>query len=311
MMIILALAWAGCEKPDENPVIARVNGVEITQSQLQQAARRRAAFFQQQGQPIPPDIMQQAMQLLIQNELLYQEGSRLDIPELQATVEQQYKELASRFPSEEALLASLAQANTTPQQVRANLRRDAIINNLVENEVAGDIDITDKEVKVFYKENEENLRKPESVTARHILVSLPPSPSEEEEKAALEKIAEIQKKLKKGEKFDELAAVYSDHPTSAQGGELGTLIRGRTDPEFEEAAFALKVGKISNPVKTKLGYHLIRVDAREKSRIPSLKEVDEGLREKLKRDEVNKRMSAYLGDLASRSSIETVSPPLP
>lgn len=311
LMIILALAWSGCEKPEEDPAIARVNGVEIRRSQLQQAARRRAAFFQQQGQPIPPDIMQQAMQLLIQNELLYQEGARLDIPELQTTIEQQYNELAARFPSEEALQASLAQGNTTPEMVKADLRRDAIINNLVENEVAGDIEISEKEVKNHYKENREKLKRPETVNVRHILVSLPPSATEEEEKAALEKIAEVQKRLKKGETFEELAAIYSDHPTSAQGGDLGTIMRGRIDPEFEEAAFSARVGKIGKPVKTQMGYHLIRVDAKEKSRIPSYKEVEEIVREKLKRDEVNKRMSAYLGEIAARSTIETIPQPLP
>lgn len=311
LMGILAAAWSGCEKPEEDPTIARVNGVEIRRSQLQQAARRRAAFFQQQGQPIPPDIMQQAMQLLIQNELLYQEGARLDIPDLQLTVEQQYKELAARFPSDQAFQASLAQANTTPEMVKANIRRDAIINNLVENEVAADIEIADKEVKEYYKENREKLKKPESVNVRHILVSLSPSATGEEEKAALEKISEVQKRLKKGESFEELAAIYSDHPTSAQGGDLGTVMKGQIDPEFEEAAFSARVGKVTKPVKTKMGYHLIRVDSKEKAHIPSYSEVEEIVREKLRRDEINRRMSAYLGEIAARSTIETIPQPLP
>lgn len=306
-MALVAMAGSGCQKPEEeNPVIARVNGAEIRRNQLQMIAQRRAMFLQQQGQPVPPALGQQALQLLIQNELLFQEGSRLEIPELGPVVEQKYREFVARFPSEEAFHASLKQANTTPDDVRNNIRRDVIINNLVENKIGGEIAVSDSEMQSYYKKNKKSLEKPETVRARHILIGLPPSPTEEEEKAALEKIADIKKKLKKKEPFEELARVYSDHPTSSNGGDLGTFPRGATDPEFDEAAFAAKVGRLTGPVKTKLGYHLILVESKERSRIPKFKEIKEELRARLKRGKINEATAAFLGDVAARSQIDIV-----
>ena len=306
LIIASALVAQGCQKAEENPVIARVNNAEIRKSQLQQAIQRRAVFLQQQGQPIPQDLQQQAVHLLIQNELLYQDGSQLDIPDLMQAVEQQYRDLVARYPSEDVFKSSLQQANTTPEQVRQNIRKTVIINNLVENKIGKGITVSNKELKSFYKKNKEALKKPDTANARHILIALPPSPTEEEEKAAQEKIAEIKARLKKGEPFEELAMIYSDGPSSSQGGDLGTLTRGVLDPELEEIIFSAKKGRVVGPERTKSGYHLIRVDSREHSRIPSFKEVKEEIREKLRRDKVNQATAAYLGDVASRSRIEIV-----
>lgn len=305
LLAILALAWSGCQKPEEDPVIARINGTEIRKSQLQGAVQRRASFLRQQGQPMPPNLQQQALQMLIQNELLYQEGSMLDMPELEETVELRYREISARFPSEDAFRSSMQQMNASPENIRENIRREVIINNMVENKIAEDITISDKEVKSFYKENKEKLRKPENVRARQILISLPPAPTEEEERVAQDKVADIKKRLKK-ESFEELAMIYSDHPSSSQGGDLGILTRGRADPEFEEAVFSAKKGRVTGPVKTKSGLHLILVESREQSGIPPLKEIMEGLRERLKREKINQATAAFLEGVAARSQIEIV-----
>ncbi len=77
---------------------------------------------------------------------------------------------------------------------------------------------------------------------------------------ALKKIENIQDELNKGADFETLAQTYSDCPSAAQGGDLGYFARGQMVPEFEEAAFALEIGEVSEPVLTEFGYHLIRVD---------------------------------------------------
>ena len=83
------------------------------------------------------------------------------------------------------------------------------------------------------------------IRARHILV------------AQEFEIQDIQKKLKEGESFEDLARTFSACPSGQRGGDLGEFGRGRMVPSFEEAAFSLEVGEVSKPVRTQFGFHLI------------------------------------------------------
>lgn len=98
----------------------------------------------------------------------------------------------------------------------------------------------------------------EQVRARHILVSVAPDASEADEQLALAKAISITQRLRNGEDFAELAQQFSDDTGSgAQGGDLGFFPRGQMVPEFEEAAFSLPIGEISEPVRSQFGYHII------------------------------------------------------
>jgi peptidyl-prolyl cis-trans isomerase C len=143
------------------------------------------------------------------------------------------------------------------QRVRNNLLSQYAIKNLLEN-----IGVEDSEVEEFYNQNKDRFKKPESVQASHILVK-------EEEKAE-----EILDQLKEGLAFAEAAKKYSTCPSKARGGDLGEFTRGKMVPEFEQAAFAMEEGEVSNePVKTQFGYHIIKVTAKNEAASSPLEEV--------------------------------------
>lgn len=131
--------------------------------------------------------------------------------------------------------------------VKANMLKQYAVNKLLAS-----VAVNDDEKLKYYEENKEQFVKPETIAAKHILVA-------EEELAN-----EIEKKINKKEvSFEDAAVQYSTCPSNANGGELGEFGRGQMVPEFEEAAFALPVGKISSPVKTQFGYHIIMVTNHE------------------------------------------------
>lgn len=139
---------------------------------------------------------------------------------------------------------------------------------LQEKAAAKDIKVTEKEMKDYYK----NL-KPE-IKASHILV--------EDEKTAKEVLA----KLDKGAKFEALAKEYSKDTGSAEkGGDLGWFGAGKMVPEFEEAAYKLKVGEISNPVKSQFGYHIIKLT--DKKKLKSYDEMKEEIKSEVKRSKID------------------------
>ena len=140
-------------------------------------------------------------------------------------------------------------------------------------------DVTEEEIQAFYNENLDKFTQGETVNASHILV-------ETEEEAA-----KIAADIKAGTlTFEEAAAQYSSCPSKDAGGNLGEFGRGQMVPEFEEAAFALEVGVVSEPVKTQFGYHIIRTNAKGEAKPISYNEARESIQRKLMAD---KQQAAY------------------
>jgi peptidyl-prolyl cis-trans isomerase C len=150
-----------------------------------------------------------------------------------------------------------------------------------------DAKVDDAEIQKYYDAHKGEF---ERVKARHILIRaagspLPVRPGAKEvpEADALAKAQEIRKKIEGGADFAELARTESDDTTSgAQGGDLGFFGRNQMVPPFEEAAFAMKAGELSQPVKTPFGYHIIKVEARESKSLDEMRpEIEKRLRPEL------------------------------
>jgi parvulin-like peptidyl-prolyl isomerase len=148
--------------------------------------------------------------------------------------------------------------------------------------------VTDEVMRQHYDAHQATYTTEEQITASHILVK-----TEAE-------AHEVLKELKQGKAFEEVAKVKSTGPSGPSGGSLGTFGRGRMVPEFEEAAFALKVGEISEPVLTQFGYHIISVTDRVEAHIKPFEEVKEDIRETL----VSAYIDGLLKELRSKATVE-------
>ncbi|MFN2267706.1 MAG: SurA N-terminal domain-containing protein [Desulfonatronovibrio sp.] len=121
-------------------------------------------------------------------------------------------------------------------------------------------DVSSEEIEDYYHANIDDFSRDEQVSARHILIAVDQNASQEEKDQALASINEIKDKLDQGADFAALASEYSDGPSAADGGDLGKFGRGQMVPEFEEVAFSLEPGVVSEPVQTQFGWHLIKVE---------------------------------------------------
>jgi peptidyl-prolyl cis-trans isomerase D len=115
-------------------------------------------------------------------------------------------------------------------------------------------------VRTYYEENQAEFYSPETVEARHILIKLDKDADEKTVEAARMRAAEIHGRILNGEDFEELAKQLSEGPSKSQGGYLGTFGRGRMVKPFEDQAFALQTGEISEPIRTDFGWHIIKVE---------------------------------------------------
>jgi len=163
------------------------------------------------------------------------------------------------------------------------------------------ITVTDKEVEEYYKTHKDRFREKEAVKASHILIKVDKDGDKKAWEAARKKAEEIRKKAAKGESFAELAREYSDDPGSKnKGGELGYFTKGRMVPEFENAAFSLKKGEISQPVKTAFGYHIIKVEDKKPAQQKKLSEVKETLKDELLKEKQKKAMNDIIKKLEKK-----------
>jgi peptidyl-prolyl cis-trans isomerase C len=228
--------------------------------------------FEQEMEQLPPYLKtlmidekgkREFLQTLIERELLLQEGIKKGIDR------------------EERILAKVEQ-----------FRQGLIIESLMEELCAGKDAVSDEEVEAYYRENKERYSLGERVRVRHIMVK------------TREEAEDIQQRLQQGEDFITLARQYSIWPTKKKGGDLGYIGRGMVDKSFEQAAFALKrPGELSDIVKTKLGFHLIRFEDRKEPRQLDFSEVQEETRKFLREKKRREILSAHLQDLREGSQI--------
>ncbi|MCA9774373.1 MAG: SurA N-terminal domain-containing protein, partial [Myxococcales bacterium] len=166
---------------------------------------------------------------------------------------------------------------------------------------------TEDEVKARYEQDIAKYRNEEQVRARHILIKI----SDGDEAKARTLAESIVKRLRAGESFEKLAEKYSEDPGSkTRGGDLGFFPRGRMVPAFEEAAFALKVGEISEPIKSDFGFHVIRVEERKPGGTTPLAEVHDEIAKAIVRDRADAATRQAAEDFQKKASVgDAFTPP--
>ncbi len=143
------------------------------------------------------------------------------------------------------------------------------------------VKITDLEINDYYEYHIDKFSQPDQVKARHILFKLNPSATKEEEKGVREKAEKVLEEARQGKDFAALAEEYSEGPTKSKGGDLGYFSRGKMLKAFEDTAFKLKKGEISDLVRTSYGFHIIKVDDIKKAETQTLDEVKDQIVEDL------------------------------
>jgi len=171
------------------------------------------------------------------------------------------------------------------------VEKDILIQIGVRNIMAG-LDITDEEIQKYYEANSQMFKSEETVSAKHILVD------------DLDQMKEIEAEITNGMSFEEAAKKHSKCPSAAEGGSLGSFTRGRMVPEFENAAFELEIGEISEPIKTQFGYHLIQLDEKNAGSLKSLEESKQMIVKNLLNQKQNEKYISSITELKNKYDAE-------
>lgn len=171
------------------------------------------------------------------------------------------------------------------------LKREILVQYTIQK-VMSEAVVTDSEIEEYFNANKQVFDTPEKVSAKHILV-------ETEEEALKAK-----KEIEEGLAFGDAAMKYSMCPSNQSGGSLGQFGRGQMVLEFEEAAFTLPIGELSEPVKTQFGYHLVLVENKEEAQSAKLDDVKEVIRKRLTEQRQRYRYLNKADELKEKYAVE-------
>jgi peptidyl-prolyl cis-trans isomerase C len=239
-LFVAAVAVACAQAPANDPVLAKVNGVEIRQSDLTLAE-------EDVGQNLP------------------------------ATNEEGKRDWLINYISDMILLSKDAEAKKVADSADFKrkiefARRKVLMDSLLKT--AGQAALTDASLHQVYDEAVKQMGDEQEVHARHILFRVADANDQNASKDAESKAKSTLDRVKKGEDFATLAKELTDDPPGKQdGGDLGYFTKDQMVPEFADIAFKLDKGQVSDPVKTAFGWHIIKVEDKRKRAAPQFDQV--------------------------------------
>ncbi|MGD8676306.1 MAG: peptidylprolyl isomerase [Desulfobacterales bacterium] len=312
MIVFVAAAPAGAQKaspektsPDK---AATVNGTVIPKQTLEREVKLFTDRMVRQGRQVPdvqvPVLRNEILDSLIDQELLYQDSQKQHMQVDNKAVDEKYDEIKKRFKTEQEFKDAIAKMDVTEAEIRSQLKKGLAIDELLKTKVVKDIQVTEEEAKKYYDEHTDQFKQAEQVKASHILIQVAPDANDEKKTEAKKKITVVQERLEKGEDFAAVAKESSEGPSKSRGGDLGFFQRGQMDKSFEEAAFALEPGKVSDVVETRFGYHIIKVDEKKPATTLAFSDEKDKIEQFLKQQKTREKIESYLEGLRKNAKID-------
>jgi peptidyl-prolyl cis-trans isomerase C len=290
---------------EQQKVVARVNNRTITEAELERAIDTYippGTYHGNIGSRKRDEYRKPALDLLIENELLYQEaaarGMEIGKEEVNAIVEETKKRYADKNSFERALKA----AGITLDEFREILRKNELIKKMLKVTVADKSRYSDKDLEAYFDANKEKFIRPEGFRIRHILVALPPSAGDTEKEQIKKKAGDILARARSGQDFAGLAYAYSEDAYRIKGGNLGFVHKGRLEPVVEETALKLAVGEVGL-AESGYGYHIIKLEEKEPAEQLSFSDVKDSLRKELESKRYKETKEALLKALREKATI--------
>jgi peptidyl-prolyl cis-trans isomerase C len=288
-------------------VLARVNGEAVTKADFDRLIKNMEL---RANQPVPAErrdeVYRKALDQLVTYTVLSQETRARKVAVTDAEVDSGIQQMRAQFPTEEAFKKALEGRAMTVDKLKADTRIDISINKMVEAEVSAQPPPSDAEVRDFYDKNPDKFKQDESIRASHILFRVDENADAATKKKAMDDAQGVLKQARAGTDFAELAKKHSADSSAQQGGDLNFFTKGQMVPAFDQAAFALKTGEISDIVTTQFGYHIIKVTDRKAAATVPFEQVSGRIKEYLTEQQKQQKADAFIQSLKQKAKIEVL-----
>jgi peptidyl-prolyl cis-trans isomerase SurA len=290
-------------------IVARVNDQIITQSDYDRAMKDMDQEAKQQGLSMQEisEHHKDLLRSLIDQQLWLSKGKELGING-ETELIKRLDEIRKQYNMEtlQDLEKAAKEQGVSFEDFKAGIRNSIITQLVMREEVSRKVQFTPGEVERYFNEHKQDYVKPESVELSEIMVSTGADPDDAAKVAAGKaKADDIEAKLRGGGDFSQLAKTFSDGTTAADGGAFGTFVRGKLNKVFEDATFALKTGQYTDPIRTKQGYVIFKVDQHVAGGVPAFKDVEQDVEQRYYETRMEPAMREYLTQMRDEAYIYT------
>ena len=290
-------------------IICRVNDQIITRTDFNRAqkevddeARQRGASMQQIS-----ELHKDLLRNLIDQQLWLSKGKELGIT-AETELINRLNEIRKQYnlASMEDLEKSAQEQGISFEDFKANIRNQMITSEVIRDEVGRHLNFTPGEVQRYFDEHKQDYAQPENIKLSEILISTGNAATDDAAAvaAAKAKADNIVARLKTGADFTELARTSSEGQTAGQGGDLGIYKRGQLNKVFEDATFSLKTGDITDPIRTRQGFVILKVMDHNPGGVPQFKDVQNQVEESYYESKMEPAIRDYLTKLREDSYID-------
>ena len=281
-------------------IVAVVNDDVITLSELKEAVKQLTHLSDPS-----PEIKRRVLEDLINNRLAAQQAEKLGIEVKDEEIEMAVQELLKQNGiTLEGLKEDLAKEGLSYEEYKNWLKQQIIKTKLISLEVQGKVTVTEEEMMRYYKTHQNEYEGYTEFHLRHILLSFPNAPEEEEKIKQMQ--TEIIKQLQSGVSFAALAQEYSQAPTAEEGGDLGWIKEKDLVLEIKIALKPLKPGEFTPWLKTKMGYQLVQLVEKKQILAKPFAEVKKDIYQILYRQKVEERYKRWLEQLREKAYIKVL-----
>jgi peptidyl-prolyl cis-trans isomerase C len=290
--------------------VASVNGTPISQELFDRTLAYQQQIAAMKGVTITNEQMSElkyeVLEGLISNELLYQESQKRGIKVEEKEINEAYEtqKQKAQFKTDAEFQEALNKTKQTLSSYKAQLKQGLTLDHFIKTKFTDNATVSDSEAKKYYDDYPDYFKQPAQVKVSHIMIKVASNAVQANKDEAKTKMDQIMKRLKAGEDFATVARdVSEDTGSKANGGDLDYISKGQTPKSFEDAAFALKKGEISDIVKTDTGYHIIKLTDKKDAKTISYEEAKNDIITSLKNSKVNNSVSKYITELKNKATI--------
>ncbi len=296
-------------------IIARVNNQIITRTELLRSEDQLKQEVQQQDPANADKLLatrdKDVLRDLIDQQLLLEHGKDLGITadtEVVKKLDDMRKEM--KLDSMEELEKAASAQGVSFEDFKNNIRTQIITQQVIGKEVGSKLAISKEEEAQFYDQHKQEMAQPEQVKLSEILVSTEPkdknTPADDPKlvAAAQAKADDLLDQIRKGASFEDVAKKSSEGPSAQQGGDLGLFKRGVLAKELEEKTFAMKKGDVTDVIRTKQGFIILKVTEHHEAGVPTLAEIEPRVQDALYMQKLQPALRAYLQKLREDAFID-------
>ncbi|MFQ6114446.1 MAG: peptidylprolyl isomerase [bacterium] len=308
LLTIFTIMFTSDYTNPDSRVIATVNGIAIKEDALTAEINKKlplASYHARVSKQKLQEFRHQALQNLIEEELLYQEAKKQELTISQVELQQQIAWMKSGYPSEEAFQQALARTGLNILSLMERVERRLLIQKIQHQEINSRVTVTDSDVRNYFEANKTKFIMPKRFRVRHILVAVDPGAMAAGWQAGLKQTEQLYSRITAGEDFALLAREFTADSSSRElGGDLGWFHKGQLIPELEEALEEMQIGEVSKPVRSIYGFHILKFEEQQPEKQLTFDEINqEDLRKKLIRKRINIRRLEFLSNLKAKSDI--------